>query len=332
VWQSVWSRSIGTSLPLCRELLLDSFLWLIHKTSTFNISLQQEDDKRNDCDVTMQEVCLAVNEEFGASLLPDNMISAVLLLSLSHGLLVDTSLCSELQRVSRKCDSAATRVLLEKLTSNQSNGNSGHGSMNNTKVVCEENTLPQLLIFRDRGYLCATKTLAGRVLCSRDVDTGITADFSSCIHCPIGVEKCQEVSNCVQLNRGFSRCFRGLIETFALPELAMWLSQVLLCAPFTYHRRSGSGGGSRDGSLKSPAGESSLSPTLLVNDGRSCDPVITKKIHRNSNEDCMISEEPTSHSLAILGAFVSAGNARRCLCFHTSTLVLSSCFMTFFVI
>ena len=93
--------------------MLDSLLWLIHKTSTFNIPIENEvdsgvdevDERGERPFVTMKEVCAAVNEEFGASLLPGNMISSVLLLCLSHGILVDAAMHSDLQTVSRKCDS-----------------------------------------------------------------------------------------------------------------------------------------------------------------------------------------------------------------------------------
>lgn len=296
--------------------------------------------KTNRINASMQDVCVAVNAEFGASLLPDKLISAVLLLSLSHGLLVETSQHSELQRVRRQCGISSSDemggkgdgLLSWKKTYRCADGDRcGSECFNNEAVTCSvSSSLTNLVTFRDRGYLSTVKPP------ETETERCTFNDFSFLfMHCPVGVESWREVCACVHLQRGFSRCFRSLIETFTLPELAPWLAQVLYCAPFTYQRMSEENCcGKIQTQLSSrlecsasasPFSHSAGSPSASENGDKddncgSTGPRVTKKMHqlssqsrshnhRNRRGHLHTEDPPTAHALAILGVFASAGNA-----------------------
>jgi hypothetical protein len=292
---------------VCRELVLDSFLWLIHKTSTFGISVERDDGNSDTtCRLTMQDIRSAVNDEFGATLLPDSMISAVLLLSLSHGLMVDTSKNSEFQTWSRSSGFAYSRMLWDMIHSPKDTGNSFHD-------ICS------LAPFALKNRILDTNqnVMAG-VSHFKAGDSSIFYENGVCLHITIDVESTQEVNNCYRINRGFSRCFRGLIETFALPTLANWLGQVLFSSPFCNHRNSLKVEGGKRHSQDSSIPACRYPP----NESSSCIKV-TKNIRHGRCKDLeniYQMQEPTKHSLAILGAFVSAGKFCSVYCIFFSLI------------
>ena len=110
------------------------------------------------------------------------------------------------------------------------------------------------------------------------------------------------------------------METFTLPELAPWLSQVLYCAPFSYQRSGMDSENSDTHHLPSANASTSASASAsgvfaspaAVSDnasGGSSHRRVTKKMHLQDPRS-LSHGAPTGHALAILGVFASAGKCR----------------------
>ena len=275
--------------------MIDSFIWLIHKTSTFNINLERNDEENDHGHISKIDLYNAVNGEFGAELLPDNMFSCALLFSLSHSLLVEMSQFHEIQRVCRKCGIEASRRLYEMTSTSRICKKSMELSNSVAESCCEVSESGKyfygLVKFYDRGYISEGKLGMSHLPFN-------VQDQVARIHKTGSVELAEEVNYCFRLNRAFSRCFRGLIETFALPGLSKWLSKVLKLSPFSYNRQS-----------------TDCGINMVALDYNDAEIMMSSKIIRRCNwsEKYNNIEDRMGHSLSIIGAFVSAGTFANCV-------------------
>ena len=139
IWDSVWCSSIGTRVPVYREMLVDSLLWTVYKTSTFKLPLQDLSNHDAHC-ISIESVRIAVKNDFNAQLLGDSMIAALLLLCLSHGMQVG-AIHGDLESTYTNCgacqDVYSLSIKAEELTEDD------------MKVY------PLLIDFIDRGFNCS---------------------------------------------------------------------------------------------------------------------------------------------------------------------------------